>query len=203
MERLTLGFARRMTGYKRPHLLFDDLARLRRIAARHPLQVVYAGKAHPRDDAGKAAIAHVHAWARELAPELPVVFLPDYDVRLARLMVAGCDVWLNTPEPPLEASGTSGMKAAVNGVPSLSVLDGWWVTGCADGVTGWAIANDPANETVAAASLLERLEHDIAPLFHERPGAWAELMRDVVRVNGAFFNSHRMLRRYMVEAYAR
>lgn len=199
---LTVGFARRMTSYKRPHLLFDDLARLRAIASRHPIQVVYAGKAHPRDLEGKLAIERVQRWARELAPAVPVVFLPDYDLRIARLMVAGCDVWLNTPQPPLEASGTSGMKAAVNGVPSLSVLDGWWVEGCAEGVTGWAIDHDPADDGAAARSLLDALEHRIAPMFYGQTSAWNELMRHVVATNGAFFNSHRMLRRYAVEAYS-
>jgi starch phosphorylase len=129
-ERPILGFARRMTAYKRPELLFSDLDRLRAIARRFPFQVVIAGKAHPRDEGGKRLIERLHGFARELGDAVPVAFLPGYDMNLALVMVSGADVWLNTPQPPLEASGTSGMKAALNGVPNLSVLDGWWVEGC-------------------------------------------------------------------------
>jgi starch phosphorylase len=202
-ERLTLGFARRMTSYKRPHLLFENPRRLRRIAQRYPLQIVFSGKAHPQDLEGKKEIERIHAEARELAGAIPVVYLPGYDMALARLAVAGCDVWLNTPEPPLEASGTSGMKAAVNGVPSLSVLDGWWLEGWLEGSTGWAIGDDgPEPYTLDAQSLYDKLENAVGPLFYGNSGRWGELMRDVVSRNGALFNSHRMLRRYMLEAYA-
>src|SRR5690606_12941173 len=136
-----LGFARRMTGYKRPELLFTDLERLREIARRWPFQIVMAGKAHPRDDEGKRLIEQLHADIRELAGTIPAVFLPNYDVTIARYLVAGVDVWLNTPLPPLEASGTSGMKAALNGVLNFSVLDGWWVEAWIEGRTGWAIGD--------------------------------------------------------------
>jgi starch phosphorylase len=116
--------------------------------------------------------------------------------------VAGCDLWLNTPEPPMEASGTSGMKAAMNGVPSLSVVDGWWLEGCTEGVTGWGIGQGhPAGDAADAASLYDKLETRVAPLFFEQPQAWDELMRNTIAQNGALFNSHRMLRRYIVEAY--
>jgi glycogen phosphorylase len=203
-DRLTLGFARRMTSYKRPHLLFENPERLRRIAQRYPLQLVFSGKAHPRDLEGKREIERIHAEARALAGDIPVVFLTGYDMALARLAVAGCDVWLNTPQPPLEASGTSGMKAAVNGVPSLSVLDGWWLEGCLEGTTGWAIGDDtPDSHGLHAESLYDKLEHAVAPMFYVDKERWGELMRDVVGRNGALFNSHRMLRRYMLEAYSR
>jgi glycogen phosphorylase len=133
------GFARRMTGYKRPDLLFSDLDRLRAIARRLPFQVVMAGKAHPKDAAGKEGIGRIAEAAQALAGEVPVVFVPGYDMALAGQLVGGSDVWLNTPVPPLEASGTSGMKSALNGGLNLSVLDGWWVEGWEEGVTGWAV----------------------------------------------------------------
>src|SRR5690606_1710019 len=151
-----LGFARRMTAYKRPDLLFTDLERLRRIHAVQPFQIVLAGKAHPRDAEGRRLIEELGRHARDLAAAVRVVFIPDYDMAIARLLVAGADVWLNTPLPPLEASGTSGMKAALNGVPSLSVRDGWWVEGCVEGVTGWSID--------AADSLYAKLEGTVLPL---------------------------------------
>ena len=133
---LIIGYARRMTAYKRPDLLFTDLERLRAIARQQPFQLVLAGKAHPHDEPGKRLVEQLHAHARNLAPVVPIAFLAGYDLDVARLMVSGSDVWLNTPLPPLEASGTSGMKAAFNGVPNLSVLDGWWAEGCIEGVTG-------------------------------------------------------------------
>jgi starch phosphorylase len=191
-----LGFARRMTTYKRPELLFADLDRLKAIARRHRFQVVLAGKAHPRDAEGKAAIAQLHAYARALAGTFPVVYLPDYDMGLARLLTAGSDVWINTPLPPLEASGTSGMKAAFNGVPSLSVLDGWWTEGCLEGVTGWSIED--------AASLCEKLEQIVLPLYcaPDRSG-WCAVMKGAIGRNASHFNSHRMMRRYATESYLR
>ena len=200
----TIGFARRMTAYKRPHLLFTDLDRLRVIARRYPFQVVLAGKAHPHDLEGRRQIERLHAWAKELAGEIPVVFLPGYDMDVARRLVAGVDVWLNTPQRPLEASGTSGMKAALNGVPNLSVLDGWWVEGCDEGVTGWAVGNDgPHDGDGDAESLYAKLGDTVLPLFHDDPAGWLEVMRGAMTRNGAYFNSHRMLRRYVLEAYSR
>ncbi|NNU43850.1 alpha-glucan family phosphorylase [Ramlibacter montanisoli] len=201
-NRFTIGFARRMTDYKRPGLLFSNLDRLRAIARRYPFQVVVAGKAHPHDEPGKRHIASLHAWAQELAGAVPVVFLPDYRLEVARRVVAGVDLWLNTPQPPLEASGTSGMKAAMNGVPSLSVLDGWWLEGCDEGATGWAIGDDgdfDANRH--AESLYDKLEHTILPTFYEGGPAWSFIMKSTIARNGSYFNSHRMLRRYVSEAY--
>jgi starch phosphorylase len=204
---LTIGFARRATAYKRGALLFSDVERLRRIARDvGPLQVVYAGKAHPHDGPGKDVIRAVFHAARELGDLLPVVYLANYDTALGQLMCAGVDLWLNTPQKPQEASGTSGMKAAVNGVPSLSVLDGWWVEGCVEGVTGWAIGDSPEVESDAAheaASLYDTLEHKIIPLFYGRPSAFGEVMQAAIALNGSFFGSQRMMLQYVHQAYAR
>jgi len=194
----TLGFARRMTAYKRPDLLFTDLARLRAISQERALQIVLAGKAHPHDEEGKRLIELLHRHARELAGAITVAYLPDYDLDLALLLVAGSDIWLNTPLPPLEASGTSGMKAAFNGVPSLSVMDGWWLEGCIEGVTGWAVED--------AGSLYEKLEHVVLPLYYgydNDPRGWVRMMKGAIGTNAAYFNSHRMMRRYATEAYLR
>ncbi len=199
-----IGFARRMTQYKRADLLFADLDRLRTIAKAHPFQLVLAGKAHPRDTVGKALIERLHAFARELQHDIRVVFLPAYDMRVARLLVSGVDVWLNTPQRPLEASGTSGMKAALNGVPSLSVLDGWWVEGCIEGVTGWAIGGDGEDDWAAdAESLYAKLGDVVLPLYYDTPDAWTAMMKGAIARNGSFFQSHRMMRRYVTEAYLR
>lgn len=203
-RRFTIGFARRMTDYKRPALLFSDLRRLRRLAQRHPIQIALAGKAHPRDEQGKRHIAGLHRWARELRDDIPVVFVPDYDIDSARLLVSGVDLWLNTPRRPLEASGTSGMKAALNGVPSLSILDGWWLEGCEEGLTGWAIGEDgPHDDALDSASLYDKLERVVLPLYYDDPQGWLKVMQGAITKNGAFFNSHRMVRRYMLEAYTR
>ena len=200
-----LGFARRMTAYKRPDLLFTDLARLREISAGQPFQILLAGKAHPQDEGGKRLIEQLHARIRALSGAITAVFLPDYDMRLAQLLTAGCDVWLNTPLPPLEASGTSGMKAAVNGVPSLSVLDGWWVEGCIEGVTGWAIG-DGAAGTADASLLYDKLARVVLPLYYTSSGVggeWVKVMKGAISKNASYFNSHRMMRRYATEAYIR
>jgi starch phosphorylase len=200
-----LGFARRMTGYKRPDLLFADPQRLRAIARNYPLQIVLAGKAHPHDESGKRLIEQVHAHARELAGAVRIVYPPNYDLDLARLLVAGADVWLNTPLPPLEASGTSGMKAAFNGVPHLSILDGWWLEGCIEGQTGWAIESTSADDGDARA-LYDKLENVVLPLYRGRDGdrsGWLRVMKGAISINAAYFNSHRMMRRYATEAYLR
>jgi len=200
-----LGFARRMTAYKRPDLLFSDLARLKAIAGQWPFQVVLAGKAHPRDETGKQAIAELHRHLRELAGTIPIAFIANYDMDVALDMVAGVDVWLNTPLRPLEASGTSGMKAAMNGVPSLSVLDGWWLEGCIEGVTGWAIgkSTESANSHDAQA-LYDKLEQTVLPLYYYAARAkWIAVMKGAIAKNASFFNSHRMMRRYVTEAYLR
>ena len=201
-----LGFARRMTAYKRPDLLFSDLERLKAIARNRSFQVVLAGKAHPRDGDGKRLINQLHAHARALAGLVPVVYLPDYDLALARTLVAGVDVWLNTPLRPFEASGTSGMKAAFNGVPNLSVLDGWWIEGCIEGVTGWAIGNAAGADDGDARALYDKLEQVVLPLYYgyeQDPGGWLRVMKGAISKNASYFNSHRMMRRYATEAYIR
>ncbi|HWQ95283.1 MAG TPA: alpha-glucan family phosphorylase, partial [Gammaproteobacteria bacterium] len=164
------GFARRMTAYKRPDLLFTDLARLKAIADEHPFQLVLAGKAHPRDDGGKRLIEMLHAHMRELADSITIAYLPNYNLDIAQALTAGVDVWLNTPLRPLEASGTSGMKAAFNGVPQLSVLDGWWVEGCIEGVTGWAIGDSSESKNSDdAETLYQKLEQVVLPMYYGNP----------------------------------
>lgn len=197
-----LGFARRMTAYKRPDLIFSDLERLRAIARQHPFQLVMAGKAHPNDEGGKHLIEQLHVHIRELGDDLPVVFLPGYDMQLALDLVSGVDVWLNTPLRPLEASGTSGMKAAFNGVPSLSVLDGWWLEGCVENVTGWAVGNaQPGNESNDVGDLYGKLENVVLPLYYADRAGWIAVMKGAIGKNAAVFNTHRMIRRYATEAY--
>jgi glycogen phosphorylase len=201
-EAFVLGYARRMTAYKRPELLFTDLERLRSISQRWPLQIVLAGKAHPRDVEGKRAIQAIHEYGKELAGDVTLVFLPDYGMSVAAAMVSGVDVWLNTPLPPWEASGTSGMKAAFNGVPHLSVLDGWWAEGWIEGVTGWAIGDGKPDDD-DADELYEVLERSVLPRYHEdRPG-WLSVMKGAASKNAALFHSHRMMRRYASDAYLR
>jgi starch phosphorylase len=206
-EALTIGFARRATGYKRPDLVFSDLARIRAIAQTRRLQFVFAGKAHPKDEPGKQGIRSILRAGRELGDQVPVVFVPDYDLELGRALTGGVDVWLNTPLPPLEASGTSGMKAALNGVPSVSVLDGWWREGCVEGVTGWAIgtADSAAGESRNrddATDLYRKLQDVVAPLYYDRRDGWIHVMRQCIALNGSFFNTHRMVRQYVLHAYS-
>lgn len=199
-----LGYARRMTAYKRPELLFSDIERLKQIAQQWPFQIVLAGKAHPRDEPGKGAIEAIHRHLRELDGVIRGVFLPDYDMEQALALVSGVDVWLNTPLRPLEASGTSGMKAAFNGVPQLSVLDGWWVEGCIEGVTGWAIGDYPESSNGNdAQSLYAKLEQTVLPLYYQDKAGWMAVMKGAIAKNASFFNAHRMMRRYAAEAYIR
>ncbi len=200
-EVLTLGFARRVATYKRATLLFTDPARLARIAAAGGLQIIYAGKAHPQDDPGKALIQQVFQDAASFSNDLlRIVYLENYDWDLGALMTAGVDVWVNTPRRPYEASGTSGMKAAMNGVPSLSILDGWWIEGCIEGYTGWAI-EDGANDAEEANSLYNKLETAVVPLFLQAPQEWARLMRNTLAFNGSYFNTNRMVKQYTRNAY--
>jgi starch phosphorylase len=198
-----IGFARRMTGYKRPTLLFSDLDRLAEIAKRHPFQIVLSGKAHPRDSGGREEVRRLHEIARKLAGRIACVFLPNYDMDLARVLVAGSDVWLNTPLPPMEASGTSGMKAALNGVLNLSVLDGWWIEACIDGTNGWAIGPDGGGDHDHAAALYDKLENTVLPLYYDDPARWRWMMKQAIANIAYFFNSQRMMRRYATEAYLR
>ena len=207
-EAMILVFARRSTAYKRPHLIFEDLDRLKAMARYvGPLQIVFAGKAHPYDNEGKAMIRRVFEVARVLAGKVPVVFLENYDMSLAKTLCAGADVWLNTPRPPLEASGTSGMKAAVNGVPSLSVLDGWWIEGHIEGVTGWALGElitdggNPANDKRFANALYDKLSKSVMPCYYKDRERFIGIMRSTIAMNGSYFNTHRMFSQYLSNAY--
>ena len=204
----TLGLARRATAYKRLGLVFRDLERLRAIArAEGPLQIVLAGKAHPRDEDGKQIIQSIHRARDALRGDVAVAYLPNYDMSLARLLCGGSDVWLNTPIPPLEASGTSGMKAAVNGVPSLSILDGWWIEGHVEGMTGWAIRGDDAarggagGDEADAEALYRALAGAVMPCFYKQHEQFVRIMRYAIAINAAFFNSERMLWQYLHSAY--
>lgn len=208
LSTFTLGFARRAATYKRADLLLTEPSQLADIAARGgPLQIVYAGKAHPRDDAGKRVIQRIVQLLDAPGAKVKIVYLDDYDWELGALLTSGVDVWLNTPLPPLEASGTSGMKAALNGVPSLSVLDGWWIEGCIEGVTGWAIDGlaegvAPANRTPQdAASLYRQLGDIVLPLYYDNRDRFIEVMRHAIALNAAHFNTQRMVQEYIAKAY--
>jgi glycogen phosphorylase len=199
---LTLGFARRVATYKRASLLFTDPERLVRIAQQAGgLQILYAGKAHPQDEPGKALIRQVVERAHALDSDLlHIVYLENYDWNLGAQLTAGVDVWVNTPRRPYEASGTSGMKAALNGVPSLSVLDGWWIEGCIEGVTGWAI-EDGADDNQEAHNLYNKLETSVVPLYLQAPEKWGQIMRTTLAFNGSYFNTNRMVKQYTRNAY--
>jgi starch phosphorylase len=211
-EVFTIGFARRATGYKRADLILADLDRLRQIAkdAGH-FQIIYAGKAHPNDGGGKDIIRRIYHAKKALRKAVPVVFLDDYNMDLGGKITSGVDLWLNTPQFPLEASGTSGMKAALNGVPSLSILDGWWVEGHIEGVTGWCIGesrrtaagNAPADNTAEAESLYNKLENVILPMYYNDRTKFLEVMQHAIAINGSFFNTQRMAQQYITDAYLR
>jgi glycogen phosphorylase len=211
-EVFTIGFARRATGYKRADLILSDLDRLRQIAkSAGKFQIVYAGKAHPHDGGGKDIIRHIFQAKKALRKAVPIVFLDEYNMEVGGKITAGVDLWLNTPQYPLEASGTSGMKAALNGVPSLSILDGWWVEGHIEGVTGWSIgdsrllgglgrATDDASEV---QSLYGKLENVILPMFYKERSRYLAVMQHAIAINGSFFNTQRMVQQYVTDAYLR
>jgi len=209
-EVFTIGFARRATGYKRADLILADLDRLRQIAKNSgQFQIIYAGKAHPNDGGGKDIIRRIFQAKKALRKNVPVVFLDDYNLELGGKITSGVDLWLNTPQFPLEASGTSGMKAALNGVPSLSILDGWWVEGHIEGVTGWCIGesrrtaagNTPADNTAEAESLYSKLESVILPMYYNDRTKFLEVMQHAIAINGSFFNTQRMVQQYITDAY--
>jgi starch phosphorylase len=211
----TLGFARRATPYKRADLLFHDVQRLLALhRSAGPIQIIYSGKAHPRDGGGKEMIRHIFEQIAALQGKINIAYLEEYDIALAKKLVAGVDVWLNTPQPPMEASGTSGMKAAMNGVPQLSILDGWWIEGCIESVTGWAIDNgsngNRGNNSGAvddratdAQSLYNKLETVILPLYYRDQERYIDVMRNAIALNGSFFNTERMVDQYVRKAYFR
>jgi starch phosphorylase len=204
---MTIGFARRAATYKRGDLIFRDRDRLRWIARTvGGLQIVFGGKAHPRDGGGKELIRRIAEHARALRDEIKIVYVEDFSWEWAPLLYSGVDLWLNTPKRPQEASGTSGMKAALNGVPSLSILDGWWVEGCLEGVTGWGFADRTGladDEAYEAGSLYHKLERVIVPMFYSNPDAYARVMRGAIASNGSFFNTHRMVSQYLDNAWFR
>src|SRR5437762_2442566 len=207
---LTIGFARRFATYKRASLIFRDLDRLQRLLANpwRPVQLVFSGKAHPADEPGKQMLKSVYALTREARFEGRIAFLEDYEMHLAHNLVQGVDLWLNVPRPPLEASGTSGIKAALNGVPQLGTLDGWWAEGY-DGRNGWAIPAAPDGADAAAADaeqLYRLLEQEVVPLFYDRdardvPLGWVDKMKHALRVAGRHFTAQRMVRQYVTEYY--
>ena len=206
---LTIGFARRATAYKRADLIFADLGRLLEITEQTgPVQFVFAGKAHPKDYGGKDLIRHIVSVSHKLSGQIPIVYLENYDMEMAKLLISGVDLWLNTPQRPLEASGTSGMKAAHNGVPSFSTLDGWWIEGCVEGLTGWSIGPAEAgalnprlvNEQ-DAEDLYRKLSDVIIPTYYQVRERWIEVMRHVIGLNASYFNTHRMVQQYVTNAY--
>ena len=210
---LTIGFARRFTAYKRPELIFRDPSRLIRLlsAQRRHVQIVFAGKAHPADDAGKHHLQHIYRHAIDPIYGGRIAFVDDYDLHVAHFLTQGCDVWLNTPRKPLEASGTSGMKAGINGVPHLSIGDGWWAEGY-NGSNGWVIdgqrgMEDPEAQDAADADALYRLlEEQVVPLYYQRdqhgvPHAWLRMVRECIRTVTPQFCARRMLKQYVAEMY--
>jgi len=207
-DTLTLGFARRATGYKRANLLFSDLEKLKKVNKKGKIQIVFAGKAHPKDETGKRLIQEISGYSKKLKDKIKIVYLEDYDMELAAKLIPGVDVWLNTPLRPLEASGTSGMKAAHNGVINFSVLDGWWIEGWIEGVTGWAIGPHPDEQLSTEETkirelddLYNKLEYIIIPMFYQKRDEWIKMMENSIGKIAYYFNSHRMMRRYVTEAY--
>jgi len=209
MDVLTIGFARRATAYKRADLIFSDMERLERFG-NGKLQIIYAGKAHPKDDAGKKLIQNIFSIKDRLKDKITMAYLKNYNMDIALKMVSGVDIWLNTPLRPREASGTSGMKAAHNGVMNFSVLDGWWIEGHIEGFTGWSIGPSPTETTLAdnidtrdADDLYSKLEHTIIPMYYGNKHTWIRMMQNAIGKNAYYFNCHRMMRRYVTEAYIR
>ncbi len=209
-EVFTIGFGRRATAYKRADLIFRDLARLRMIASQAgPFQIIFGGKAHPQDEPGKELIRHIFEARKQLEPKVRIVYLPNYDIDVAKIMIPGVDLWLNTPQPPHEASGTSGMKAALNGVPSLSILDGWWIEGWVENLTGWAISEkgrarkgskyDTSGKD--ALALYDKLQDVVIPMFYNDRQRYLGIMLFALALNGSFFNTQRMLQEYLLKAY--
>ncbi len=205
-DALTIGFARRATSYKRPDLVFTDFDRLIKIAkSKGGIQFIFSGKAHPKDYHGKEIIKRIIQLSQNMGDIIKIVYIRNYDMNLAKKIVSGVDLWLNTPKKPNEASGTSGMKAAHNGVPSFSILDGWWIEGCIEDVTGWSIgsnSNTKSSDEEDAQSLYSKLEFVILPKFYSKREKWISTMRYAISVNGSFFNTHRMVQQYVVKAYA-
>jgi starch phosphorylase len=207
-DTLTLGFARRATEYKRATMIFSDLDKLEEVERQGKIQLVFAGKAHPRDEMGKRLIKDIYGYIDRLKDEVEIVYLENYNMEMAAKLTSGVDVWLNTPLPPYEASGTSGMKAAHNGVVNFSVLDGWWIEGCVEGLTGWAIGPSP-DQAISEeerrrrelGDLYNKLEYLIIPRFYQERDSWISMMKNSIGKVAYYFNTHRMMRRYTTDAY--
>jgi starch phosphorylase len=205
---LTIGFARRATEYKRATMIFSDLEKLKEVNGRGKIQLIFAGKAHPKDEMGKRLIKEIYEFIDRLKGEIEIGYLENYNMEIAGRLTSGVDVWLNTPLPPYEASGTSGMKAAHNGVVNFSVLDGWWIEGCVEGLTGWAIGpssdqglNEQDTRKRELADLYNKLEYLIIPKFYQQRDAWIDLMKNSIGKIAYYFNTHRMMRKYATDAY--
>jgi starch phosphorylase len=201
-EIFTIGFGRRATTYKRADFVFSDINRLINIANNvGRIQFVFTGKAHPKDWPGKELIKKIFYLSQELHQHINIVYLENYDMELGKLITSGVDLWLNTPQKPNEASGTSGMKAAHNGVPSLSVLDGWWIEGCIEGITGWSIGSDSKPVQNEAQELYDKLESIIIPMFYKDREKWINIMQHSIAINASFFNTYRMVQQYISNSY--
>ncbi len=211
-EALTIGFARRFATYKRATLIFRDLERLKNLLLdmHRPLQIIFAGKSHPADDLGKALIQEIYNLAKHNQLGGRIAFVEDYDMHMARYLTQGVDVWLNTPRRPREASGTSGMKASLNGIPNMSILDGWWAEAY-NGANGWGIGKKQYEEEWAqddhdASSIYQLLEDEVIPLFYKRdkddiPRGWVAMMREAIRSTAPHFSMQRMVKEYTTELY--
>ena len=202
----TIGFARRMVGYKRADFILTDLEKLMKIAEKFGgLQIIFSGKAYPNEPEGEHFIEEIYNISKKNGKFLKVIFLPNYNMEIGSLMTSGVDLWLNNPVIPLEASGTSGMKASLNGVPNLSTLDGWWVEGWNEGVTGWALGEKEMDESKLAEAqlndLYEKLENIIIPLYKDSFSEWLKIQKNCISINASHFNTHRMLNEYLIKAY--
>jgi len=203
----TIGFARRQTAYKRPDLLISDQKRLEEISEKvGPIQIIYAGKAHPKDGSGKDTIRHIYQVMQSIKGKVKIIFIHNYEMAIGKLMTAGVDLWLNTPRRPREASGTSGMKAAHNGVPQCSTLDGWWLEGCVENITGWSIGpekteDESSDDNIDKYDLYDKLEDWIIPKYYTDRDNWIRTMRSCIAINASFFNTNRMIQQYVLNAY--
>ncbi|MFW5991405.1 MAG: alpha-glucan family phosphorylase [Candidatus Nanoarchaeia archaeon] len=201
----TIGFARRATSYKRPDFIFSDMERLKKIAKNSKgLQIIFGGKAHPNDHEGKSTIKKIFECIEQVKEHVKVCYVEDYDMETAKMLVSGVDLWLNTPSKPMEASGTSGMKAAHNGVPQFSILDGWWLEGHIENFTGWSIGVHPdkqERDVDEVEDMYAKLEYVILPMFYNNRSSWIDIMRHSIAINASFFNTHRMVQQYVLNAY--
>jgi starch phosphorylase len=203
----TIGFARRQTAYKRPDLLISEHNRLMQISEKvGPIQIIYAGKAHPKDESGKDTIKKIFETMKNIQGKVKMTYIQNYDIGISKMITSGVDLWLNTPRRPKEASGTSGMKAAHNGIPHFSTFDGWWLEGCIENITGWSIGPEKTEEkesddNVDRYDLYDKLENWIMPKFYNDRDNWIRTMRSCIAINASFFNTNRMVQQYVLNAY--